>query len=376
MIYKKADTLLTNKHQETLVASSPQEDISEEIITNEVTQNPEEDSLVQKLLQQTETENEEEIEFVNRVEELERDLNLEEDSEIIIEEIEIIIEKKEEKDPLIEEFRLIQESWIEISEHDNEKLNTKSQDIEFNEIEEDVFIWDNETDIIVEENNKQDEIIISEAIISEAIMITPEIYNSNSNIETINKQKLQFESLISEIEHLGKRGMSIEYEKKLIEATIDFSDDVYFNTLLWDYYMENNDFKKAQTIYKKLYLQDALNDNALYKLWIINLELWDIPVAEYLLTKAKDLKPENPKYYQILAEVKYNLEKIDESVELMEKAVDLRPTKFEYMEILGKLYKETNNIKLYYKTLLKMNVIEPLNQKIKLELIKFQEWNY
>lgn len=57
----------------------------------------------------------------------------------------------------------------------------------------------------------------------------------------------------------------------------------------------------------------------------------------------------------------------------MEKAVDLRPTKFEYMEILGKLYKETNNIKLYYKTLLKMNVIEPLNQKIKLELIKFQE---
>ena len=72
MIYKKADTLLTNKHQETLVASSPQEDISEEIITNEVTQNPEEDSLVQKLLQQTETENEEEIEFVNRVEELER----------------------------------------------------------------------------------------------------------------------------------------------------------------------------------------------------------------------------------------------------------------------------------------------------------------
>jgi hypothetical protein len=32
--------------------------------------------------------------------------------------------------------------------------------------------------------------------------------------------------------------------------------------------------------------------------------------------------------------VKYNLEKIDESIELMEKVVDLRPTKFDYIEIL------------------------------------------
>jgi len=54
--------------------------------------------------------------------------------------------------------------------------------------------------------------------------------------------------------------MSMEYEKKLIEATIDFPEDIYFNTLLGDYYIDTKDFKKAQTIYKKLHLQDALND--------------------------------------------------------------------------------------------------------------------
>jgi hypothetical protein len=57
----------------------------------------------------------------------------------------------------------------------------------------------------------------------------------------------------------------------------------------------------------------------------------------------------------------------------MEKAVDLRPTKFEYIEILWKLYKETDNIQLYYKTLLKMNALEPLNQRVRWELSKFQD---
>lgn len=132
------------------------------------------------------------------------------------------------------------------------------------------------------------------------------------------------------------------------------------------------DIKKAQTIYKKLHFANEADDKALYKLWTINLELGDIQAAEYLIGKAKDIEPEDPRYYR-LAEVKYNLEKVDECIELMEKAVDLRPTKFEYIEILWKLYKETNNIQLYYKTLLKMNALEPLNQKVRSELGKLQD---
>lgn len=202
---------------------------------------------------------------------------------------------------------------------------------------------------------------------------SPEIYNTNTNLEQINKQKTQFEFLRNEIELYKTKGNDVEYEKKLIQATIDFPDDYYFNGALWDRYMEREDYKKAQTLFKKLHLQNENDDKILYKLGIINLELNDLNTAEFLLTKAKDLKPENPKYYQSLAEVKYSIEKIDESIELMEKAVDLRPTKFEYIEILWKLYKETDNIQLYYKTLLKMNALEPLNQRVRWELSKFQD---
>ncbi|MFA7284254.1 MAG: hypothetical protein WC004_00330 [Candidatus Absconditabacterales bacterium] len=201
---------------------------------------------------------------------------------------------------------------------------------------------------------------------------TVEIYNTQTNLEAVNKQKSHFEVLKHEIENLKTRGLRVDYEKKLVEATIDFPDEEYFNTLLGDWYMENRDFKKAQTIYKKIHFTNPLDDKSLYKLGVINLELGDIQAAEYLVTKAKDIKPENPKYYQTLAEIKYNLEKIDECIESMEKAVDLRPTKFEYIEILGKLYKETNNVQLYYKTLLKMNALEPLNQRVKSELQKIQ----
>lgn len=204
-------------------------------------------------------------------------------------------------------------------------------------------------------------------------IVSPEIYNTNTNLEQINKQKTQFEFLRNEIELYKAKWNDVEYEKKLIQATIDFPDDYYFNGALWDRYMEREDYKKAQTLFKKLHLQNENDDKILYKLGIINLELNDLNAAEFLLTKAKDLKPENPKYYQSLAEVKYSVEKIDESIELMEKAVDLRPTKFEYIEILWKLYKETDNIQLYYKTLLKMNALEPLNQRVRWELSKFQD---
>lgn len=360
VVYKKTDTLLTNKQKEILGTHEEEENAEEADLEQweEGILNPEADSLVQKLLQQTEIENEEEARFTDRIEELEREIENEEETQETQSNEKIERGTEEEIDPLIEEFRLVGETQInedeEVQEIENNKFPTEIDLLSILDIEK------SETG----------------AASNETLLITPEIYNTNTNIETINKQKTQFETLKWEIEHLGKRGMSVEYEKKLIEATIDFPEDIYFNTLLGDYYIDTKDFKKAQTIYKKLHLQDALNDWALFKLGIINLELGDIQIAEFLLGKAKDLKPENPKYYQVLAEVKYNLEKIDESIELMEKAVDLRPNKFEYMEILGKLYKETDNIKLYYKTLLKMNVIEPMNLKVKAELNKFQEWNY
>lgn len=199
----------------------------------------------------------------------------------------------------------------------------------------------------------------------------PGIYKIKTNIEQVNKQSAHYEHLTSQIDNLKAKNLLIEYEKKLIEATMDFPDDILLNSMLWDRYIEQGDFKKAQTLYKKLHIKNEHDDKLLYKLSIINMELGDLQSAEFLLIKARDLKPENPKYYELLAEIYYNLERLDDSIEAMSKAVDLRPNKFEYIEILWKLYKETDNIQWYYKALLKMNALEPLNQKIKAELAHF-----
>ena len=208
---------------------------------------------------------------------------------------------------------------------------------------------------------------------SKASPLSPEIYNINTNHESINKQKIAYEIVKHEIDTLKTRNLRVEYEKKLIEATMNFPEENEFHISLGDRYIERWEFKKAQSLFKKLHLLDENDDRILYKLWVINLELQDFVSAEYLLTRAQELKPENPKYYQLLAEVKYNLEKIEESIQLMEKAVDLRPWKFEYIEVLWRLYKEVDNIHLYYKTLLKLNALDPLNTKVKAELAKFKQ---
>ncbi len=259
----------------------------------------------------------------------------------------------------------ITEKLLQNIDIESDFLETTPNKIELMEKEQPEWV-----DIVTEQ---EPEVTVGETTSHQENFISPEIYNTNTNHEQINKQRSQFDYLKNEIELLKAKGLMVEYEKKLIEATIDFPDDYYFNNALWDRYMENEDYKKAHTLFKKLHAQNENDDKILFKLWLINLELNDLSTAEFLVTKAKDLKPENPRYYQVLAEIKYNAEKIDESIELMERAVDLRPTKFEYVEILGKLYKETDNIQLYYKTLLKMNALEPLNQRIKWELNKFQD---
>lgn len=262
---------------------------------------------------------------------------------------------------------------IEAETEESKEIINKIEAMEKEDHSEDTS-WDKEESHYIDNeqksNNDAYNVVTTETINNEPSV---EIYNITTNHESINKKKFAYETIKHEIDNLKVRNLRVDYEKKLIEATTHFPDEKEFHAILGDWYIEREEYKKAQSLFKKLHTQDENDDKILYKLWVINLELQDFISAEYLLSRAHALKPDNPKYHQILAEIKYNLEKIDESIDLMEKAVDLRPWKFEYIEILGRLYKEVNNIHLYYKTLLKLNALDPLNSKVKAELSKFKQ---
>jgi hypothetical protein len=84
VVYKKTDTLLTNKQKEILGTSTKKKKTLKKLTLNQWEEgilNPEADSLVQKLLQQTEIENEEEARFTDRIEELEREIENEEETQ-------------------------------------------------------------------------------------------------------------------------------------------------------------------------------------------------------------------------------------------------------------------------------------------------------
>lgn len=223
--------------------------------------------------------------------------------------------------------------------------------------------------------NTVEETIIETIEYSEPIIINSEDNldpkdGAESQMEHINKKQSLYQHLLSQIENFKARWLIDEYEKKLVQAVMEFEDDVKLNYMLADYYLDNNDLKKSMSIYKKLHEINPDDDRSLYHLWLINLELGDIKSAEYLVGKAIVLKSENPRYLMSMAEIAYNLDDIMKSIDLVERAISLRPNKFDYLEIVAKLYKEAKDEWNYHKVLLKMFELDPLNIKVKNELAK------
>lgn len=258
---------------------------------------------------------------------------------------------------------------INMLQMDDEQVAAMKDKLDQETTSDEIIIEEVEVKTIIEDWNNTTDDITSETADKE-IDTTSTISNPSAQIESINKKQSLYQHLLSQIENLKARGILDEFEKKLVQATMEFPEDERMNSMLADFYFDNWDLKKSMSIYKKLYKLNDKDDRSLYHLWLINLELGDVKSAEYLLTKALELKPENPKYLMSMAEVKYNLDDFISSIDAVERAIALRPSKFDYLEILAKLYKESKDESNYHKVLLKMIELDPLNIKVKNELSK------
>lgn len=189
-------------------------------------------------------------------------------------------------------------------------------------------------------------------------------------IEQHSKTQLDWEKFVTDIEYLKKKQQWDMYESKLIEELAKDPHHTGILEYLADFYMMDNQKKKALPLYKKLVDQTPNNHIYMWKMAQVYVYMKDYETAEVLLDNALTLHPDTPKYAMTLVELYYHTERIREAVDLMEQIVQRRPENLSYRTTLVSLYEETHEDEKVVATYEAMVTIDPTNAKLKRKLLE------
>jgi len=162
-----------------------------------------------------------------------------------------------------------------------------------------------------------------------------------------------------------ERGKLDEYEKKLIEWLALDSDNHEFQEKLSDYYFDQWNYVKAQSILKKIVNRNPANHKAIWQIWQVYYHQKDLDTAKILIEKAISVKSDNPKYYISLVDINYTKWNLKDAIKNMEKVLKLRPSKIEYLLGIATLHEENgepNKARAYYSKIIE---IDPLHTQAK-----------
>lgn len=162
----------------------------------------------------------------------------------------------------------------------------------------------------------------------------------------VKMEKLKFIAL-----WFKEKGDIDKYEQKLIEWLSLDPLNLEFTKLLSDLYFSIGTHKKALPLLKRILEQDPVDHKAIWQIWQIYFEKWDLDTSKLLIEKALKLKNDNPKYFMTMAEILYSKESITEAIQNMEQALRLRPSNINYLLWIASLYEELWNeeeAKKYY----------------------------
>lgn len=189
-------------------------------------------------------------------------------------------------------------------------------------------------------------------------------------IDQKTRAKLEREQLKSELEYLKKRGDRDAYESKLIEWLSKEPEHKEAREYLADFYMMDNQSKKALPLYKQLV--DRYNEDhmLLWKMAQTYLSLDDQETAEILLQNALSLQPKNPKYAIDLVKIYYSSQRESEALELMEQIVQRRPENMSYREVLAHMYETAWKYRKLVQAYEEMIIINPTNSRLKRKLLE------
>lgn len=208
---------------------------------------------------------------------------------------------------------------------------------------------------------------------SSADIEIPKNYDANVNIwqwhsrDDIVRDK--FEKHIKKIRYdadiLKKRNDILWYEKKLVEGLTMLPSDTDFQRKLADLYFHQGKFKKAQSLLKKIIIENPEDHNALWQLGEITSEDASGEEAFAYLQKAYTLCSDNPKYSYTLAQWYYDHDDLESAIPLMEKITKLRPNNIDYLVSLSHMQLKTGDRDGARHSILRALEIEPLNNTLK-----------
>jgi len=183
-----------------------------------------------------------------------------------------------------------------------------------------------------------------------------------------DKEKNQIRDLLKRIK-LNKSRWEIEIARNLIiEAlTIDkINRDV--NIELASLYIDENDYKKAEFIYKDLLLVYPNDFDVLKKLWFVlsNQDKYELAIEVY--KKAYSLNRNDMEIVNMLAYLFFTVWSFLESITYFKKYLKERPRDVESLISLSEVYKKIGDFKESVVTLKRALDINPYNEYIHKEL--------
>lgn len=212
---------------------------------------------------------------------------------------------------------------------------------------------------------EQDEQAI-ESVLDQTLMTEQTV----QHIEQHTKSQIEWEQYEQELTYLKKRQQRDAYESKLIEGLAKDPEHVHLLEYLADFYMMDNQHKKALPLYKKLVDKDPNNHLSLWKMAQLYLILKDYQTAEMLLDTALTLHPHTPKYAMSLIELYYTTHRVEQALLLLEDVVKRRPENLSYHNALANLYEELELYDGAVQTYEAMLLIDPTNIGIKRKLLE------
>lgn len=310
-----------------------------------------------------------------------------------------------ESDDKLEE--LYEESSDEIADEMSnfEENNVAVVDIENPTVEESLtensIPDDKDAEHVVAEDvdeNATQEVIVQEEVVAQEVVImsndsviveqtTTTTYTTNQSVDVEIPKNLdanvniwqwhsrddivrdKFEKHIQKIRYdatiLKQRNDILWYEKKLVEWLTMLPNDTQFQKDLADLYFHQGKYKKAQSLLKKIVIENPEDHNALWQMGEIAIEDGQSDEAFAYLQQAYNQAKDNPKYCYSLAQRYYDQGDLEAALPLMERIVKLRPNSIDYLVSLSHMQHKLWDREGAKQSILKALELDPLDVKLK-----------
>lgn len=188
-----------------------------------------------------------------------------------------------------------------------------------------------------------------------------------------NEDKEKMKTILSQIRLNKARGEYDLAKNSVIEGLLIDKFDKNINMELASLYLMDNDFEKAEIIYKDILLVHNDDFEILKNLWFVlsNQEKYSLWIEVY--KKAHNINAKDLEIVNMLAHLYFYEWNYEQSIVFLKKYLKAFPKDWENLYYLWECYEYLNDYKNAYLTYEKLYNFEPYNSKVKEKLEKSKQ---